>query len=85
MMSNAGALAGFIESLPGRRLDDEDLELVIAGDFIDFLAIEPLASWTPNETTACDKLARTMNMPPFSVSVRRTTWLDFLAAGRLDR
>lgn len=41
MCSKPEVLAAFIEQLPSILLDDEKLELVIAGDFIDFLAITP--------------------------------------------
>ena len=41
MMSTPDRLAAFIESLPSRLQSDEQLELVINGDFVDFLAIEP--------------------------------------------
>jgi UDP-2,3-diacylglucosamine pyrophosphatase LpxH len=60
MMSRPERLAAFLESLPASLLDDETLELVIAGDFIDFLAIPEQASWTPDPYAARDKLVRTM-------------------------
>jgi hypothetical protein len=41
MMSHTNELARFIGMLPDRRKQDERLELVIAGDFVDFLAIPP--------------------------------------------
>ena len=37
MMQQPQALAAFIRALPGRLGGDEVLDLVIAGDFIDFL------------------------------------------------
>lgn len=40
MMSFPQQLADFIASLPGRARADEAIELVLAGDVIDFLAIE---------------------------------------------
>ena len=40
MMSHAKDLANFVNELPKQLRGDEKLELVIAGDFIDFLAIE---------------------------------------------
>jgi UDP-2,3-diacylglucosamine pyrophosphatase LpxH len=37
---------------------------VIAGDFVDFLALEPRAAWTPDQRAAAEKLQRTMNDGP---------------------
>jgi UDP-2,3-diacylglucosamine pyrophosphatase LpxH len=65
MMSRAPLLAGFIEHLAAQRLDGESLELVIAGDFVDFLAIEPQESWTPDASQAREKLEKTMREEPF--------------------
>jgi UDP-2,3-diacylglucosamine pyrophosphatase LpxH len=59
-MSQPERLAAFIRSLPDRVSSNEDLELVIAGDFIDFLAIEPFAAWTPDPTVARAKIDSTM-------------------------
>jgi UDP-2,3-diacylglucosamine pyrophosphatase LpxH len=52
--------------LPALVQADEDLELVIAGDVVDFPAIPPQAAWTPDPGAARDKLARTMDGPPFA-------------------
>jgi UDP-2,3-diacylglucosamine pyrophosphatase LpxH len=60
MMSRPERLASFIRDLP-EQCDDEDLELVIAGDFVDFLASKPYAAWTPEPETACAKLEHTMH------------------------
>lgn len=59
MMSHPDQLAKFLKSLPMRLQADERLEVVIAGDFIDFLAIPAYASWTVDPRAARDKLERT--------------------------
>src|SRR5512146_815115 len=65
MMSRPGALASFIDRLSAQR--DEDLELVIPGDSVDFLALPPHASFTPEPAEACRKLDRVMSAPsPFA-------------------
>jgi UDP-2,3-diacylglucosamine pyrophosphatase LpxH len=56
MMTQPQQLAAFIAGLPQRLAQDEQLELVIAGDFIDFLALSPYQSWTADPTAACTKL-----------------------------
>jgi UDP-2,3-diacylglucosamine pyrophosphatase LpxH len=66
MMSRPRELAGFIEGLSARVADDETLELVVAGDCVDFLAIPPFAAWTVEREAASGKLARTMNAQPFA-------------------
>lgn len=60
MMSQPMRLAAFLDALPSKLSADEHLELVIAGDFIDFLAIPKQSSWTPEPTEARDKLKLTM-------------------------
>lgn len=60
MMSHPSDLAEFIESLSDRVEGQEENELVIAGDFVDFLAIEPFRSWTADPKEACLKLEQTM-------------------------
>lgn len=75
MMSRPQLLAEFIEYLASQRLENEAIELVIAGDFVDFLAIEPHASWTPDEDEARMKIERTMREEPFRGV--------FMALGRL--
>jgi len=67
MMSNPERLAAFIDSLPGRLAADETLELVIAGDFIDFLAVPDFKSWTPDPREASAKLGHTLRGPFASV------------------
>ena len=66
MMSSADRLSGFIEALPAQARPDESMELVIAGDFIDFLAEAPFTSWTADSRQARTKLRRVMNDPAFA-------------------
>ncbi|MCY1058863.1 hypothetical protein [Nannocystis sp. SCPEA4] len=59
MMSFPGELAKFIRSLPSRAESDESIELVIAGDVVDFLAIESSGctdAWTSDPARAVEKL-----------------------------
>jgi UDP-2,3-diacylglucosamine pyrophosphatase LpxH len=56
MMSRPGRLARFLEELPAHLEDDEQLELVIAGDFVDFLTLAPLSSWTIDPQQAGEKI-----------------------------
>lgn len=64
MMSFPEVLASFITSLPGRTKPDEAIQLVIAGDVIDFLAIaldgaaEP---WTEDPARAVRKLEKALH------------------------
>lgn len=67
MMSRPERLATFVESLPGRIGPAESLELVIAGDFVDFLAIEPHAAWSPDPEAALKKLATATDQAPFKI------------------
>ncbi len=67
MMSNPERLAAFIDGLPEKRAVDEELELVIAGDFIDFLAIPEFKRWTPDPREASAKLGHTLRGPVASV------------------
>lgn len=58
MLGHPDLLADFLGQVAAYpRADGEELELVIHGDFIDFLAEKPYASWTPEEPTALDKLS----------------------------
>src|SRR5258707_13258644 len=67
MMSHPGCLADFIRDLPRKLNANEALEVVIAGDFVDFLAIAPFESWTSDPIAACQKLDQTMLEPsPFA-------------------
>lgn len=76
MMSRPNRLAGFLDGLPSKLAGDEQLELVIAGDFVDFLAIPKQSSWTPDPAEARDKLKCTMaDASPFAAV--------FAALGRL--
>lgn len=63
MMSRPRWLAEFIDSLPTRLKTDETLELIINGDFIDFLAIEPFADFTSDPVDAVKKLNTVTNAP----------------------
>jgi UDP-2,3-diacylglucosamine pyrophosphatase LpxH len=66
MMSTPDRLAAFIESLPSRLQSDEQLELVINGDFVDFLAIEPCEAWTSTPVSAREKLLKTVSASTFT-------------------
>jgi UDP-2,3-diacylglucosamine pyrophosphatase LpxH len=66
MMSQPDRLARFIKKLPSQQLPDEDLELVIAGDFIDFLAVPEFQSFTEDPTEARLKLLSITNSDPFA-------------------
>jgi UDP-2,3-diacylglucosamine pyrophosphatase LpxH len=55
MLGHPELLTDFLSQLaehPERR----DVELVVAGDFIDFLAEEPIQAWTPTEAGAEEKI-----------------------------
>ena len=78
MMSHPEALSSFIDGLPAHRGTDEDVELVIAGDFVDFLAIPPQACWTPDADVATAKLQSLLDAP-FSIVV--SALRRFLATG----
>jgi len=61
MMKHPGELAQFIAQLPTRLHPDEKLELVINGDFIDFLAVLPDTKWSDAAADAKRKLEATAN------------------------
>ena len=63
MMSQPQHLAAYLAWLPTITAADETLELVIAGNVIDFLAIPAYASWTPDPQQACAKLRQTLEGP----------------------
>ena len=63
MMSQPQHLAAYLAWLTTITAADETLELVIAGDVIDFLAIPAYASWTPDPQQACAKLRQTLEGP----------------------
>ncbi|MFY9556282.1 MAG: metallophosphoesterase, partial [Blastocatellia bacterium] len=67
MMSTPERLARFIDSLPARLQPDETLELVIAGDFVDFLAVAPFQSWTVDRHQALTKLQQVMTDAAFGI------------------
>lgn len=79
MMSSGDRLGRFVRRLTSLRLEDESLELVIAGDFIDFLAEAPYASWTPQPAQVVSKLTRLMQDPQFSPVFEALAW--FIAEG----
>jgi UDP-2,3-diacylglucosamine pyrophosphatase LpxH len=57
MLGHPELLCRFLEQVGNYRPSEgEKLELVINGDFVDFLAIEPYAAWTPSESEALPKL-----------------------------
>ena len=60
MMGRPKLLEAFIDGLHTAVEQDEQLELVIAGDFIDFLSIEPYAAFTPDPIEAVRKLDSVM-------------------------
>lgn len=71
MMSFADILAGFIRALPDRAGPDEDIVLVLAGDVVDFLAIERdghAEAFTSDPDRAVEKLdlAITRDAPVFA-------------------
>jgi UDP-2,3-diacylglucosamine pyrophosphatase LpxH len=60
MCTKSEVLAAFLDQLPLNLRDDERLELIIAGDFIDFLAITPHRAWTADPVEAVQKLHKTI-------------------------
>lgn len=57
MLGHPELLVAFLEQLSEYRASaDETVELVINGDFVDFLAIEPFSGWTPDEAACSSKL-----------------------------
>src|SRR5690554_6052527 len=67
MMSKPEQLAEFIRGLSERLSNNDTGELVIAGDFIDFLAVEDFKRWTPDPDEAVAKLRETTEKPsPFA-------------------
>lgn len=68
MMSKPEILADFIDKMPDilPLRSDEQLELHIAGDMIDFLALQPWLPWTPNPQEAVSKLIKVMDSSPFA-------------------
>lgn len=67
MMSRPRDLAAFIAGLPQRLAPDEQLDLVIAGDFVDFLSVPPWSPWTPDPALAVKKLDSVVGQPGESV------------------
>jgi UDP-2,3-diacylglucosamine pyrophosphatase LpxH len=54
-------LASFIRSLPSHLAPSQQAHLVLAGDIVDFLAEQPFAAFTPDDSAATAKLARIMD------------------------
>lgn len=63
MMSQPSRLAAFIAGLPSRLRAGEALDLVIAGDFVDFLSVPPWSPWTPDPALALAKLKSVTGKP----------------------
>lgn len=63
MLRHPEALTDLLEQLAAYRGGDE-VELVIAGDFIDFLAEDPPAPWTTTEASALQKLDAAFSRVP---------------------
>ena len=70
MISNPATLTQFIAQLPHVFPVDpaarEQLELIIAGDFIDYLNIQEYAAWTPDPAVAVPKLADVTDRSQFA-------------------
>lgn len=62
MMGRPDQLESFIDALPDSDATSET-ELVIAGDFVDFLAVAPYADFTPNPVDAEKKLRKVTESP----------------------
>lgn len=57
MLGHPELLISFLNQVTEYRAGaDETVELVINGDFIDFLAIKPFSAWTPDEAACISKL-----------------------------
>lgn len=54
-------LAAFIRSLPSQLAPTQQAHLVLAGDIVDFLAEQPFAAFTADDSLATAKLARIMD------------------------
>jgi UDP-2,3-diacylglucosamine pyrophosphatase LpxH len=70
MISNPAILTQFINQLPALYPVDssrhEQLELIIAGDFIDYLNIQEYSAWTPDPATAVKKLGDVTDRSQFA-------------------
>ncbi|MDY7233341.1 metallophosphoesterase [Hyalangium rubrum] len=54
-------LAAFIRGIPSQLSTGQHAHLVLAGDIVDFLAEQPFAAFTPEDSVATAKLARIMD------------------------
>jgi UDP-2,3-diacylglucosamine pyrophosphatase LpxH len=80
MLGAPGLLCSFLDEISDHKpVEDETIELIINGDFVDFLALEKCEAWTPNEDAAIQKLETCFNQFPkvFDAFAR--------AANRVDR
>jgi len=65
MLGHPELLCDFLRQLTNyKRTPGEEIELVINGDFVDFLAIEPYAAWTPEEDKSIAKLEQAKKQFP---------------------
>lgn len=73
MLGHPERLVAFLDALARlSRADGLDVELVINGDFIDFLAEAPSAAWTATEEEAVTKLKNIVNrLPELFAAFRR--------------
>jgi len=57
MLGHPEKLCDFLGQLADYKAPaDEKIELILNGDFVDFLAIEPFQAWTPDESACVEKL-----------------------------
>ena len=57
MLGHPKKLCDFLVQLANYKAPDgEQIELILNGDFVDFLAIEPFQAWTPAESACVHKL-----------------------------
>ncbi len=57
MLGHPELLCNFLAQISEyKKAEGERLELILNGDFVDFLAIEPFAAWTPDEDACIQKL-----------------------------
>src|SRR5438309_322689 len=57
MLGHPEKLCGFLGQLANYQPpEDKQVELILNGDFVDFLAIEPYQAWTPDESACLQKL-----------------------------
>ena len=65
ILRDPGLLIDFLQCLAAYKPSkNEEVELVINGDFVDFLAEEPYEAWTANETIAVEKFQSVVRRQP---------------------